>query len=483
MVTPSGTGASPVLTLCNGAYAAYTEQDGSGNLVFRYTVAQGQSTSDLKVTGLDLRGGTIGAVGVTSFSQPASFSAGPGSYASTVADLNGDGAPDVVVANDGDATISVLLADGNGGFANRVVYNLPGGSYSTYSLASADLNGDGEPDILAADGVDGAVLVFLNDGRGNLLAPTSYSDGTGQYTGYAIQLADVNGDGKPDVIAAGSYTGTVSVLLGDGQGGFTAATPYTVGPATDGVAVADVNGDGKPDLVVVNADDTVSVLLGNGLGNFGQPTSYQTGLVGDKLLIPAVSDLNGDGLPDIVVPNRTDGTVSVLLNNGDGTFGPQTVYAVGSNPTDVIVADVNRDSKPDLVIANDHGGTVSVLLGNGNGTFQPQVTFGAGTNPDTVTAIDVTGDSEPDLVVSGFGGTVSVLTNTSVTPGDPLDTGSVTALAGADTGLVIDTTGPTLTALTASPSAPGPLGAGRSISFVVSRARPSRLTPLAARRA
>ena len=117
--------------------------------------------------------------------------------------------------------------------ARPIAYALNGGCYSTYSLAAADLNGDGKPDIIAADGNDGAVTVLLNDGHGGLGSPTSYTDGTGAYTGYAMTVADLNGDGKPDVVAAQSGN-SVSVLLGDGHGGFGAPAQYSLASAQTG---------------------------------------------------------------------------------------------------------------------------------------------------------------------------------------------------------------------------------------------------------
>ena len=432
-VTPANGGGEPALTLNNGSLAGYTGMDANGNLLFSYTVAAGESTPDLKVTGLNLNGATINSTGSLAFGAAASYPA-PRSSASVVTDLNGDGEPDIVVSNDAADTVSVLFGDGQGGFGSPTTFPLNGGSYSTYTIAAADLNGDGKPDILAADGNDAAVTVLLNDGQGNLGSPTNYSDGTVAYTGYAIAVADLNGDGKQDVVAADSYTGTISVQLGDGQGGFGAATTRTVSSSTKGVAVADVDGDSKPDLVVTNTG-TVSVLLGDGQGGFGAPGSYTTGSNANNGMLPAVADLNGDGKPDIVVPNRDDGTVSVLLNNGDGTFAPQTIETVGGNPIGDVVADVNGDGKPDIIVSQYN--SISVLLGDGDGTFQPQATFAAGTAGtylDTITAADVNGDGKPDLVASDYAGPVSVLANNSVAPNLALNASGLAALSGADTG-------------------------------------------------
>src|SRR5262249_23128954 len=151
---------------------------------------------------------------------------------------------------------------------------------------------------------------------------------------------------------------------------------FAVGADPKAVAVADVNGDGAPDLITANygaAYGTVSVLLGNGDGSF----QHQQGLaIGSNTLSIAAVDVNGDGKPDLVTANSATNTVSVLLGNGDGTFQPQQTLDVGSQPSSVVVADVNGDGKADLIVANrgslaTPGDTVSVLLGNGDGTFQP----------------------------------------------------------------------------------------------------------------
>jgi hypothetical protein len=186
---------------------------------------------------------------------------------------------------------------------------------------------------------------------------------------------------------------------------FATAVAYgTGGYGAGSIAIADVNGDGKPDLVVANgcanpcvADGSVGVLLGNGDGTFQTAVTYGSGGVGPSSI--AIGDVNGDGKPDLVVANScadstcaTDGSVAVLLGNGDGTFQAAVTYDSGGMQTDsVAVADMNGDGKPDLVLANlcsnttdceNFGpGSVSVLLGNGDGTFQAAVTYNAGETP------------------------------------------------------------------------------------------------------
>ena len=175
------------------------------------------------------------------------------------------------------------------------------------------------------------------------------------------------------------------------------------------MAVADVNGDGIPDLVVANkTSSSVSVLLGNGDGTF---QAQQTFAAGPGPTSVAVGDVNGDGNPDIAVADYSGSTVSVLLGNGNGTFQAQQTFTSGAAPYAVTMADVNGDGKPDLAVANYGGFSVSVLLGNGDGTFQAAQTFvSTGAGPDDVAAGDVNGDGRLDLAVVNFSsGTAKVI--------------------------------------------------------------------------
>jgi hypothetical protein len=208
--------------------------------------------------------------------------------------------------------------------------------------------------------------------------------GRSLYPASAVAVADVNGDGKPDLVVA-NFDGTVSVLLGNGDGSFQSQQTFALGPPGRPVAVvvADVNGDGKPDLVVAwgGIADAVGVLLGNGDGSFR--TGQSLGTYGRSPLAVAVADVNGDGKPDLVVAYQSDlyKGVYVLPGNGDGSFQTQQTFTLRSSLRSLAVADVNGDGKPDLVVDNfspplaPPGNTVSVLLGNGAGSFKPK--FGA----------------------------------------------------------------------------------------------------------
>jgi len=318
-----------------------------------------------------------------------------------------------------------LLGKGDGTFLPVVTYN-SGGDYA-YSVAVADINGDGKPDLLVADcgliGINvcnhsnGLVGVLLGNGDGTFQPVVTYDSGGS--TTVSIAVADVNADGKPDVVVANECgntstcaDGSVGVLLGNGDGTFQKATTYDTKYDIDSVAGADVNGDGKLDLLVASGGNSrVGVLLGNGDGTFQPVVIYESGGIGSHSV--AVADVNGDGKPDLVVANICDtsancahGSVSVLMGNGDGTFQTAVSYDPGGTGAwSVAVADVNGDGKPDLVVAIFFYNTVGVLLGNGDGTFQAATTYGSGGNyPSSVAVADLNGDGLLDVAVANFCG-------------------------------------------------------------------------------
>ncbi len=281
------------------------------------------------------------------FAPAVAYDSGTQPFSVAMADVNGDGKPDLLVANSfacegcNNGSVSVLLGIGDGTFQNPVTYGSRG--YLTFSVAVADVNGDGKPDLLVTNrnnGSVGSVGVLLGNGDGTFRG--AVTDGSGGYQANSVAVADVNGDGKPDLLVANlcaestcAMNGTVGVLLGNGDGTFQTAVPYgSGGYYADSVAVADVNGDGKLDLLVANAcasssncanGGSVGVLLGNGDGTFQAAVTYGSG--GEANLV-AVADVNGDGKPDLLLANINN-TVGVLLGNGDGTFRTVVTYDTG----------------------------------------------------------------------------------------------------------------------------------------------------------
>jgi uncharacterized repeat protein (TIGR01451 family) len=212
-----------------------------------------------------------------------------------------------------------------------------------------------------------------------------------------IATADFNADGKIDLAVANSGSSTVSILLGNGDGTFTAQAPVAAGTAPVWLVTGDFNEDGKMDLAVANSgSNTVSILLGNGDGTFTLHSSPSTGVSPFAI---AAADFNADGHLDLAVTNVSDNTVAILLGNGNGTLTAGTPLAVGSYPQVLVIGDFNEDGKLDIAVANETSNSVSVLLGNGDGTFQPQTTTPVGGSgfPIGLIAGDFNGDSHLDV--------------------------------------------------------------------------------------
>jgi hypothetical protein len=360
-----------------------------------------------------------------------------------------------------DKTVSRSPATGTVSFRKAVPYLTSG--YNPYSVAIADLNGDGILDLVVANeeqsknDPEGSISVMLGKGNGKFHAPVNYDSG-GQ-SAFSIVVADVNGDGKLDLVVANGCaatdcaTGVVGVLLGNGDGTFKSAVTYSSGAASvfgSRVAVADLNGDGKLDLAVATTGSgcgggcpkgLVAVLLGKGDGTFKKAKTYNTGGF-DAIGWVAIADVNGDKKPDLLVANYcatecsyppAEGSVSVLLGKGDGTFrAARTYLSGGDGAASVAVADLNKDGKPDLLVANcgplacgpgSPGGNVGVLIGNGNGTFKPVVNYPAANSPFNVAAADLNNDGKLDIVVSNWG-----------TPNAAINDGAVTVLLGKGNG-------------------------------------------------
>lgn len=385
------------------------------------------SASCLRQGGLALllAGAAPAAFGQT-FAPAATYDAGNNSnpLGVAVADVNADGRPDIVTANNGSSTVGLFLNKGAGAF--QAVTTISTGANSQPSgVVVADVNADGKPDILTANQTTSTAGVLLGNGNGTFQVAVAYPTGTGSQPS-GLTVADVNADGKPDIITANGFTYALGVLLGKGDGTFQPVVAYsTINSSASSVTVADVNADGKPDIITANSNgNLVGVLLGNGNGTFQAMTAYATGPANSSSQpkTARVADVNADGKLDIITANSNtnpSGAVGVLLGNGNGTFQAIVTYTTGSStyPRAAAVADMNGDGKPDIVSANPGNYSAGVLLGKGNGTFQPIVTFLLGKSierPYDVAAVDVNGDNKPDIVTCNVStNTISVLLNTA----------------------------------------------------------------------
>lgn len=318
-----------------------------------------------------------------------------------IGDFNRDGHPDLATANTScnGSTTSVLLNNGNGTFGAAVNYQT--GDCPT-AVAVGDLNGDGKEDLAVSSYGYGQVTVLLGNGDGTFWLRGTYSAGT---WAQSAALADFNADGLLDVAVANAGTTQISVLRGNGDGSLQLWGSFVVGADPWSVAVGDFNGDNHTDIASANrGTNDVSVLMGNGDFTFRADATYHTDLGSFSV---SVGDLNGDSHPDLLSTNAnaSSNNVSVLMNQGDGTFQPAANYPVQSDPRSAAIADYNGDGSLDLAVANSniHGtNTVSVLLNNGDGTFQPAVHYASPSGPDSVAAGDLNGDGRPDLAVANY---------------------------------------------------------------------------------
>jgi hypothetical protein len=327
----------------------------------------------------------------TSFLPVQTYAVNPYPRSVMIADVNGDGIPDLITA-DGSGAVSVLLGNGNGTFQSQKTFQSGAGAYT---VAVADLNGDGKLDLAISNSGAHDVAVLLGNGNGTFAPAQTFATGT---VPQSVAIADVNGDGKPDLIVSNYADNSVSVLLGNGNGTFQPQQTFATGSAPFGVTVADINGDSKPDIIVADTiGSAVSVLLGNGNGTFAPQHTFAAGKIPRSV---AVADLNGDGKPDLVIANSSGAQANVLVGNGDGTFQAPRSFAVGYNSQFAVAADINGDGKPDLVVVNADYNSVSLLVGNGDATFQIQRTFATGAFPASVAVGDLNSDGQLDIVTA-----------------------------------------------------------------------------------
>ena len=264
---------------------------------------------------------------------------------------------------------------------------------SPVSVAVGDFNRDGLSDLAVANNASGTASILLGVGDGTFSAPRHVPVGIGPES---LVVADFNGDGASD-LAASRNNDKLSILLGNGDGTFGAPSELDgggIGPTT--LSVGDFNGDARSDLAMTNANtDDVSIFLGTGAGTFNGPARFDAG---DQPTYSAVGDFNNDGKSDLAIAG---GSIRILLGNGDGAFGAPSRFNSEWPAHSVAVADFNGDGKGDLVVGNVFfGNRVTVWLGTGTGTFNGPTHFVTGKDPRFVTAGDFNGDGKADIVAA-----------------------------------------------------------------------------------
>lgn len=372
---------------------ALTDQDGDGNVDIITAGATGEVTV--------FRGNGDG-----SFRPPTSYAAGTNLSDLAVADANGDGRKDVVVANDGGIngngdSIAFLFANADGTLQARTDYDLSDIVFAS-GIAAGDLNGDDKPDLAVVYGPTsgGSILqVWLNGGDGTFSLAQSIPISTGAEKVY---IADVTGDDKADLVAVGGYS-DIHIYVGDGAGSFTAGQHIKTGVGPVAAAIADFNGDGSLDIATANTNEgTISIHLGAGDGTFdAQP--YRTFAAGGGVSDVKAADFNKDGKLDLVAADYSDNAASVLLGNGDGTFQTATKYSSDSEslPQTIAVADFNADGNSDFAVAYVGTNTVEIFLGKGDGSFEKPVFYSIWwAGPTGLLARDIDGDGDADLLMA-----------------------------------------------------------------------------------
>ena len=348
------------------------------------------------------------AWGQSIFNGPRDYPVGTNPDSGVVGDFNGDGLPDVAVANQYSSNISVLLQNTDGSFQPAVNYAVGAVGSQPMWLQTGDVNGDGKPDLLVFNSQANTISVLIGNGDGTFQTQkvTSVPNISSAYIG--ITVGNFNGDQYLDVAISVSLaqvgTSGIGVLLGNGDGTFQPAVNYQVSGPPLYIAAADFNNDGKIDLVASGGNGTsgtVSVLLGNGDGTFQTPINtalsyYTNGLV--------VADFNQDGNLDIATSVgaaalQDEGDLFLMYGNGDGTFQVQQPLSIADVP--LIAGDLNGDGKPDLIagFGSDESGAES-LINNGNGTF----TAGQKLPGVALALYDLLGNQKLDLITGQAGG-------------------------------------------------------------------------------
>ncbi len=335
-------------------------------------------------------------------------------------DFNGDGLLDFADNDFTSAQMTVYLALPSSQFATGVSSTTPDSVYDACGSTVGDLNGDGFPEIVSANCADGTITIYANNGDGTFQQGVYYDtanvpSGSASSVPYsvptAVTIADVNGDGNADIIATNFYASDVTVLFGNGDA--TVQVPnfgYTTGgyPSTAAV-VADFNGDGLLDILVADDIYSFSYMKGYGDGTFRAALDFYTPTTDNGEAYGwdiATGDFNGDGFTDVVVANCCgDATVgiTVFLSRGDGSLLPGVNYGAGGNWSFVTVADFNKDGKMDIAALDYVAGQIQIYKGKGDGTFTAGTTGLTGdTNSQTLIAGDFNGDGYTDLAVANI---------------------------------------------------------------------------------
>ena len=359
------------------------------------TAAQSSSGALATPRGFQFTTAASGGNGV--FTNGSNVGTGSNPYNVTLADIDNDGDLDILAPDFGGAAVSIQFNRGNGlysGSASASVGSQP------RSVTAADIDGDGDLDLLTANYNANTASVRFNNGSGVFSGGADLTVGSQPQS---ITTADVDGDGDLDFLVANGAGGSVSVRLNDGTGTFGGGTTVAVGSFPFNVTTGDVDGDGDFDLLTANmgtGSNTVSVRLNNGSGLFSAGTDA---VMGSRPRWIALGDLNNDGKLDLISANFGSNDASVRFNNGSGVFSGGTELAAGSGPSSVAAADIDGDGDLDMLVSNFFSNSVTIRLNNGSGVFGTSTTFATNVNPNGIATGDVDNDGDLDLLSANFG--------------------------------------------------------------------------------
>ena len=377
------------------------------------------------------------------FSPPVVLPVGGAGGDVTTVDIDADGDVDIIATTRNPYLLWVWINDGAGGFAPAISYEA---GILPRALVAADFNNDGDIDIATANELQGDITVMVGNGAGGFSLPEHFSTSS-----RPMELAaeDFNHDGLIDLAVThlGGDTGPLMVLInsggiGAGWLGFKPPVAYAIGSGSRSVETLDIDGDGELDLVTTNrTDGTISVLLGNGNGTFDSAqTFFAASLPRDSVS----GDFNGDGMVDLAIADFLGGWVWLLVNLGSdangwlGLTSPSPWSTGGSGSHGIAAGDLDLDNDLDLIVANVQTGNLSVMLNDGKGGFAQTTVIGVGaTSAASVVLADLDGDGDMDSVNSNaaLSGSVTVLFNTTDTC--PIDINDDGAVDTADLGILI----------------------------------------------
>lgn len=376
----------------------------------------GDGNPDLLITGEDPDGNPTATLylgdGQGGFSKASAGLAGVLNSSSSIADVDADGNPDLLITGedtDGNRTATLYLGDGQGGFSEASA-GLTGVDFGSSSIA--DVDGDANPDLLITgrnDNFAATATLYLGDGQGGF---SEASTGLTGVENSSSSIADVDKDGDPDLLITGEdgdSDPTATLYLGDGQGGFTEAAAELNAVTEGSSAIADVSGDANPDLVITGEDAdrnvTARLYLGDGNASFSTADPIQVRVARSS---SSTGDVNGDGNLDLLITGQNpdlDETTTLYLGNGDLGFSEAGAGLTGVAGGSSSIDDVNNDGDLDLLITGEDANsdpTSTLYLGDGQGGFTEAGAGLTGVENSSSSIADVDGDGNPDLLITGL---------------------------------------------------------------------------------